>query len=73
MAIAADNRSYKGGCYALDNLYDSDSTLAVRNSYFLYNGWPDPYFAGDCDYCGARAPYSRPKGTVARYIPCQKK
>ena len=48
----------------MDNLHDSDSTVAVRYGYFLYHGRSDSYTARDCNYCGAAAGHSREKNPV---------
>jgi len=55
----------KGDYYALDNLYGSDSALAVRNSYFLYNGRTDSHPARNSNYRGAGSHHSRTESFVA--------
>jgi hypothetical protein len=43
----------------VDNLRSPDSALAVRNGFFIYHGWSDPYSARNCYYNGAGKRYSR--------------
>jgi hypothetical protein len=48
----------------VDNLYDSDSTVAVRYGYIVHHGRPDSYTARDCNYCSAVTGHSREKNPV---------
>ena len=43
----------------MDNLCNTDSALAVRNGFFIYHGWSDPYPARYCYYHGVGKRYSR--------------
>ena len=52
----------------MDNLHGADNSVAVRCSYFLYNGRTDPYSARNCCYRSAVACHSRAKGSVGSEI-----
>ena len=54
----------RGGCYVVDNLYDTDSAVAVRCGYFVYHGRTDPYSARNSYYRGALTGHSRAKSVV---------
>ncbi len=48
----------------MDNLRNPDSALAVRNGFFIYHGWSDPYSARNCYYNGVGKRYSRTEGRL---------
>ena len=43
----------------MDNMCNPDCALAVRNGFFIYHGWFDPYSARNCYYNGVGKRYSR--------------
>jgi len=43
----------------VDNMRNPDSALAVRNGFFIYHGWSDPYSARNCYYYSVGKRYSR--------------
>jgi hypothetical protein len=53
-----------GGCYAVDNLRDPDSDVAVRYGYFIYHGRSDPYSARNCYYSSADKRHWRAKSLM---------
>lgn len=48
----------------MDNLYDSDSSMAVWDSYFIYNGRADPYSARHCNHSSSAAGHPGAEGLV---------
>ncbi len=48
----------------MDNVRNPDHALAVRNGFFIYHGWSDPYSARNCDYNGVGKRYSRTEGCL---------
>ena len=53
----------------MDNLYGSDNPVAVRNSYFIHDGWTDSYSARSCSHSGFAAYYPGAEGPVTPMSP----